>query len=62
MYVTKDDIKKLVAAPLDFAMQMEPREIDYVLEKFIDVRQVKQNYKEDFMKSKWQNEYNPQHQ
>jgi len=62
MYVRNRDIKKLLNAPLDFAIMMEPYQIDYVLEKFLSVRQVKNKYKEDFMKSKWQKDYSPQHQ
>ncbi len=61
MYVTEDDIKKLLYEPLEFASRMETAEIDYVLEKFLDVRTVKYKYQEDFMKSKWQKEYNPLH-
>jgi len=41
---------------------METYQIDYVLEKFLDVRSVKDNYKENFMKTKWQKESNPPHQ
>jgi len=59
MYVTEEDIKKLLYYPLDFAIQMETYQIDYVLEKFLDVRSVKDNYKENFMKTKWQKESNP---
>jgi hypothetical protein len=59
MYVTEEDIKKLLYYPLDFAIQMETYQIDYVLEKFLDVRGVKDNYKENFMKTKWQKEFNP---
>ena len=62
MYVTKKDIKKLVNEPIDFAIQMETYQIDYVLEKFLDVRNVKNKYGGNFMKSKWQKEYNPPHQ
>ena len=58
MYVTEEDIKKLLYYPLDFAIQMETYQIDYVLEKFLDVRSVKDNYKEQFMKTKWQKESN----
>ena len=57
MYITKDDIKKLLYYPIDFAIQMENYQIDYVLGKFLDVRNVKYKYKEDYMKSKWQKEY-----
>jgi len=57
MYITKDDIKKLLYYPIDFAIQMENYQIDYVLGKFLDVRNVKYKHKEDFMKSKWQKEY-----
>ena len=57
MYVREKDIKKLIYYPIDFAMQMETYQIDYVLGKFLDVRNVKYKYKEDFMKSKWQKEY-----
>jgi hypothetical protein len=60
MYVTKKDIKKLLYAPIDFAVQMEPYQIDYVLEKFLDVRSVKEKYQEDYMKSKWHDEYKAQ--
>ena len=62
MYVGKKDITKLLYNPLDFAIQMEPYQIDYVLEKFIDARNIKQKYGGNFMKSKWQKEYNPHHQ
>ena len=57
MYVREKDIKKLIYYPIDFAVQMENYQIDYVLGKFLDVRNVKYKYKEDFMKSKWQKEY-----
>ena len=57
MYVKEKDIKKLLYHPIDFAIQMEHYQIDYVLCKFLDVRNVKNKYKEDFMKSKWQKEY-----
>ena len=57
MYVREKDIKKLIYYPIDFAMQMENYQIDYELGKFLDVRNVKYKYKEDFMKSKWQKEY-----
>ena len=53
MYVTKKDIKKLINEPVDFAIQMETYQIDYVLEKFLDVRNVKNKYGGNFMKSKW---------
>ena len=62
MYVTARDIKKLLYAPVDFAMMLETEQIDYVLEKFLDVRSVKDKYQESFMKSKWHKEYNPPHQ
>ena len=57
MYITNEDIKKLLYYPIDFAVQMENYQIDYVLCTFLDVRNVKNKYKEDFMKSKWQKEY-----
>ena len=57
MYVREKDIKKLLYYSIDFAVQMENYQIDYVLGKFLDVRNVKYKYKEDFMKSKWQKEY-----
>ena len=62
MYVKRKDITKLLYNPLDFAIQMETYQIDYVLEKFLDVRNVKNKYGGNFMKSKWQKEYNPPHQ
>jgi len=57
MYITKEDIKKLLYHPIDFAIQMENYQIDYVLCKFLDVRNVKYKYKEDYSKAKWQKEY-----
>ena len=60
MYVREKDIKKLLYYPIDFAIQMENYQIDYVLGKFLDVRNEKYKYKEDFMKSKWQKEYKAQ--
>ena len=57
MYITKDDIKKLLYYPIDFALQMENYQIDYVLCKFLDVRNAKYKHKEDYLKSKWQKEY-----
>ena len=62
MYISSCDIKKLIKNPIDFAIQMEPYQIDYVLEKFLDARNIKQKYGGNFMKSKWQKEYNPPHQ
>ena len=47
MYVREKDIKKLIYYPIDFAIQMENYQIDYVLGKFLDVRNVKYKYKED---------------
>ena len=57
MYVREKDIKKLLNYPIDFAIQMENYQIDYVLCKFLDVRNVKYKYKEDYSKAKWQKEY-----
>ena len=57
MYVREKDIKKLLYYPIDFAIQMENYQIDYVLGKFLDVRNVKYKYKEDYSKAKWQKEY-----
>ena len=58
MYITKEDIKKLLYYPVDFAIQMETYQIDYVLEKFLDVRSLKDKNKDNFMKLKWQKEFN----
>jgi len=57
MYVREKDIKKLIYYPIDFAIQMENYQIDYVLGKFLDVRNVQNKYGGNFMKSKWQKEY-----
>ena len=57
MYVREKDIKKLLNYPIDFAIQMENYQIDYVLGKFLDVRNVKYKYKEDYSMAKWQKEY-----
>ena len=46
MYITKEDIKKLIYHPVDFAIDMENYQIDYVLCTFLDVRNVKYKYKE----------------
>lgn len=57
MYVREKDIKKLLNYPIDFAIQMENYQIDYVLCKFLDVRNVRYKYKEDYSMAKWQKEY-----
>jgi hypothetical protein len=56
MDVSKDDIKKLIDAPVEFAILMENDQIDYVLEKFLDVRNTRNKYREDYMKPKCQDE------
>ena len=57
MYITKEDIKKLIYHPVDFAVQMENYQIDYVLCKFLDVRNLEYEYRRNYMRSKWQKEY-----
>lgn len=56
MDVSKNDIKKLIEAPVEFAILMENDQIDYVLEKFLDVRNTRNKYREDYMNFKCQDE------